>query len=212
MPCLCSPDYPNSPPGDNLLIYHAPISIKFNNSYVANNNRVKFNRSKFDYIFTQQSNYPNSRTFEVQDFKIKLKANQKEYILKEYHFHDHQENVINDDRNGVMEVHFVFQELDQNNYSVLGFIFKLSKHSDKLITNIIKNKRIKVPKFKKYYTYSGSLTKVNPVDIPQLAVNWNLNSKYLKISQKDLDYFRANLCRQSSALQNTNGRNTIFVK
>ena len=237
MPCLCCPDVPPPPNlNDPLLIYHAPISIKYDNSYISHNNHILYKRVQFNYNF-ESTDYVNSRTFVVNNYhhphhhhsnndggdgdggsnndgvenKITLKANEKKFILKEYHFHDHQENVINNDHQGVMEMHFVFQELNQNNYSVIGFIFKLSKHSSRIIRKIKKNQPIKIPKVKNYYTYSGSLTKPNIADIPQLAVNWNLSDRYLKISQKDLDYFRTNLCRYSSVLQNTNGRNTIYV-
>jgi carbonic anhydrase len=217
MPCICSPNTPDIP--DNLKIYHAPININYKSSYISNNNHIKYDNHKFNYTFVETDNYVNSRTFPITTDTTtsaigggnKLYANNKVFTLQEFHFHDHQENVINGDHNCVSEIHFVFQE-SPTNYAVLAFIFKLSNHSSKLVRRIKHNKPFKIPSIKNYYTYSGSLTKVNPSDIPQLAVDWNVNSQYLNITQEDLEYFRTNLCRNSATVQHSNGRNVIYVQ
>jgi len=214
MPCICSPDTPSIP--DNLKIYHAPININYKSCYISSNNHIKYDNTKFNYQFVETNNYVNSRTFTTTASPMggnKLYANNKVFILQEFHLHDYQENVINKDHNGVSEIHFVFKEENSTvNYAVLAFIFKISNHSSKLIRRIKKNKLFKIPNINQYYTFSGSLTKVNIADIPQLAVDWNVSSQYLKITKKDLEYFRTNLCRNSAVVQNSNGRNIIYQK
>jgi carbonic anhydrase len=212
MPCLCSDFVTSDNLSDSLKIYFAPLDIHTKSSYTSNDHTILYNHHKFNYHFNQLPDYVNSRTF-YSDGHNKLHVNGTIFILKEFHFHDHQENIINNDHNGVIELHFVYQEINNPiNYAVLAFIFKLGSKSSKMIRKIKKNKNFKIPNIDNYFTYSGSLTKVNIVDIPQIAVNWNLSDKYLKISQSDLNIIRRDYCRQSSTVQPNNGRNIIYVK
>jgi carbonic anhydrase len=237
-----SNDYPfdddivNNVTDNNLKVYFAPLALKTNSSrnILSKHRPLNYNRNKLNYVFEQVLGYPNSRTFNIlnnsqncsNDHKMPgniFRLNGKVFELAEFHFHDKGENII-DNNQGVAEVHFVFGEKNNNqnnnnndsdsplNNAVLAFLFKEDKQSHKMITRLLNNEPFKIPVIESYFTYSGSLTKPNPSDIPQLAVCWNISTQYLSITRDDLLALRANFSRFSAEPQPSNGRNIVLIR
>ncbi len=200
---------------DPLKIYQSPLALCTDDkqNIVSKHRKLNYERKKICYEFTEIADIPNSRDFTVSN-EIDFKVNDLTFQLADFHFHNKGENII-DGKQGVSELHFVFGEkgiVNPANNAVLAFIFRKAHKSDKIIKRIKEGKKFRIPEIKSYFTYSGSLTKVNPLDIPQLAVCWHISTKPLKISEKDLEYFNCHFNRNHGDIQDRNGRNINFVK
>jgi carbonic anhydrase len=220
MPCLCS-IHANAPPtDDDLKIYFSPLNLNSDDKSLikTSDRKLQYNHDEaVKYAFYEDPTYVNSRIFNTDNKEpIYFKVNQQKFKLIEFHFHDHGENIINNDRQD-MEVHFVFaDDANPSDLAVLAFIFKenTKKHAEstKMIRRIRKNKKFDIPKISKYFTFSGALTKPPGYAVPQVAVAWHVSTEYLDISSDDLAYFRKTFCRQSADVQPRNGRNIALIK
>ncbi len=218
-PCVCCPpdnfddndvDIITDP---NLKIYFAPLTLKTcsDRNIFSENRPLIYERNKLTYKFQEVPNFPNSRIFDVTIFNT-FHLNGKVFNLSEFHIHDKGENII-DDVVGAAEIHFVFEEKDKPmNVAVLAFILVEKDTTHKMITRLLNQESFRIPEIKNYFTYSGSLTKVNPSDIPQLAVCWNISTSYLPITKDDLLQLRTTYARYSADTQPSNGRNIILIK
>lgn len=196
-----------------LKIYFAPLNIFNERNHLINttDRKLDYSNSHVYYEFNYNEVNSNTKTFEVEN-SVPFRVNGINLRLIEFHFHDKAENIISQ-AHGQLEVHFVFQEIGSDlNYAVLGFIFIEGITSDKMISRIKENQIFRIPNIDSYYTFSGSLTKPNILEVPQLAVNWNISAKYLEISSSDLSLFRRKYSRQSADTQPTNGRNIIYAQ
>ena len=221
MPCLCSihADNIRDLTEDELKIYFSPLNLDTNDKSLikSTNRKLHYDHDEgVKYKFDQPTSV-NSRIFNTENKEpIYFKVNQQRFKLIEFHFHDHAENIINNDRQA-MEVHFVFADSENpSDLAVLGYIFEenTQKHakSSEMIRRLRKNKRFDLPKIKQYFTFSGALTKPPGYPIPQVAVAWHVSTDYLEISSDDLAYFRTNFCRQSADVQPRNARNISLIK
>lgn len=225
MSCICSPngliDWTGTNTDDDYLkIYFSPLNLNTDDRSLIKMRERKLHYNHDDsvrYNFVEDPSNVNSRIFNVTNTKpISFDVNDKHFELVEFHFHDHGENIIDNDRQA-MEMHLVFEDpTNPADLAVLAFLLKEDRHkhakSDKMIRKIRNNEKFKIPKIKNYFSYSGALTKPPTYPVPQIAVAWHVSTKYLNISKDDLEYFRANIDRASADIQKRNGRNISLVK
>lgn len=217
---------PDEPIDDNppdipsyLKVYCSPLSLSTRSgSNIRSKSKVLVidNSVPINYEFHQDNRNHDKRTFFPVGHAPLLYLNGVVFQFHEFHFHDRAENVINNERQS-SEIHFVFEELlddpdiPEVNYAVLGFILKEGDVSDPLVTNILKDRPVNIPELTKYFTFSGSLTKPKFVDVPQVAVAWNVSTEYLNITRNDLRLLRAVYARNSAEVQPSNARNICLI-
>lgn len=191
-----------------LKIYLSPIALYPKNSFQSKHTLNLPNR-KIRYLFDQNNSLPE---WKVLNQKYSINNNETIYTLQDFHAHTPSEHSI-DDKKYDIEIHFVFVENDNPiNILVIGYLFKISSKSSKMIRRLLANKPIKLPVIidNNFLTYNGSLTKINLEDIHPLAVNWNVISKIKKITQNDFNIFISK-CRGASILRDDNGRNVTNI-
>jgi carbonic anhydrase len=146
-----------------------------------------------------------------------LTLNGDPYKLLEIHFHTLAEHTVNG-REGVMELHAVFQDEDSKQLAVIGLIYKMGKTNpflQKLLVHGLPQKSTSphitvgsinlgtaFPNIARYYTYAGSLT------TPPCAetVQWFVLQDWAEMSQQQFETFRNVLGNNFRPLQRRNGR------
>ena len=109
----------------------------------------------------RKQNSDNFHVYFVEN-SHKLKLDDKEYELIQFHFHTGSEHTVNNHQ-AKMEIHFVHQSED-NNLLVIGVFAELGEKNKTLSDVFLMANHIQLelkellPKDKSYYTYSGSLT------------------------------------------------------
>lgn len=147
---------------------------------------------------------PNLKQWNVLN-QINTSNNELHYKLSEFHLHQPGEHVIND-KHYPLEIHFVFEDLDDFSILVIGYVFKLASKSSKLISRIIKDKPFSFPKLSSYYSYPGSLT-TQPFDF---NVSWIVMSQPLSVTEKDLEIL-ATRSKNARRIHPRNGRDIVYA-
>lgn len=206
-------------PNDGVQTYLAPLALNLHDkSYIeAKDKPLNYDdKKKVKYCLQVDGNKDHINFVVLNKSPIKFNINGLKYKLDSFHFHDKVEHRIKGVK-GAIEVHFVFEELCDTNVPVpsivaLVFICKKAHESDKVIKSIKKGKPFKIPEVESYITYPGTLTKFNttvPPDPVAFCIPYDF---FLKISKKDLKYFRKHYCRNSSEPKPRNGRIINIVK
>jgi carbonic anhydrase len=120
----CSKGKNQSPidiPYDEFIKYNRPVNVEFYDSY-----NVEIENKE--------------HTIEIsKNLKAKLKIEDNEYELLQFHFHTPSEHRIGGKYHDV-EAHFVFVD-NKGNYSVIGIFYDVSDHQSKFFDPIIYNVR-----------------------------------------------------------------------
>lgn len=217
----------DNPPGpdvpDFLKIYCSPLDLNTESPFnIISSSEVLWydNITSVEYKFHDDNKNIDKRTFFVENKEpFILNLNGTVFKLDEFHLHNLAENVIDGDRQSA-EIHFVFEELIEGdapdvNYAVLAFIFQEIEvgYSDPVVTSILTDTPLDIPDItdSKYFTFSGALTKPNFIDVPQVAVAWNVSTQYLNITGPDLQSLRLKYSRRSAETQPSNARNICLI-
>ena len=138
------------------------------------------------------------------------------YTLSQFHFHTLSEHIVEGNR-GVMELHAVFTDANNNN-AVVGMLYKIGRPNlflQQLITAGLPKLTTSAPvtinrlglgdaftDTSRYYTYAGSLT------TPPCSENvkWVVLKQWAELSPEQFEAFRTILGNDFRPLQNRNQR------
>lgn len=135
--------------------------------------------------------------------KVDVYNNGQAYSLREFHFHQPAEHVLNGEKTA-MEIHFVFKK--GKNIFVVGYTIKFATQTSFILSNVVQKQPIILPDLPKYFTYTGSLT-TPPFNI---NVNWNVSQLRLSITPEDFKKLK-NMSKKSREIQPRDGRTIAFV-
>jgi carbonic anhydrase len=146
-----------------------------------------------------------------------LKVNGDPYKMLEIHFHTLSEHTV-DGRQGVMELHAVFQDEDSKQLAVIGVIYKIGRPNQflqKLLAKGLPQKSTSPNKVvgpidlskaftntSRYYTYGGSLT--TPPCSP--TVQFFILQDWAEMSPQQFQTFHSVVGNNFRPLQQRNGR------
>jgi len=189
----------------------SPINIETNNYKKSDKLQAinfQYNTSNVDII-----NNGHTVQFNVTGDN-KIKFNNKNYKLLQFHFHSLSEHTI-DGKHYPAEIHFVHKNNDKD-YAVISVLIKegkenelLKKYLDKFPS---KNGNFKtdekldlnklLPKEKNYYYYKGSLTTPPCSEV----VSWYLMKSPIEASKEQIQKLSQILHNNYRPVQNLNGR------
>lgn len=195
------------------FVYQSPIVLQDGEDiFYSNKKLTPINGVVKDYKF-----YEDTKEFHVGS-TVEFTTNANKLTLKEFHFHDLGEHVINKQK-GALEIHFVFVS-KTGHITPVGYLIQCigsEKHSDctehikhkhggtsKAIKSIIKGEPFKITPPCPFWSYAGSLTGP-PFDV---NVNWIMADKILRVTEKDLELIRS-FSKGHREIQSRAGRNII---
>lgn len=177
-------------------LVQSPIDIVTTATIKSNLPEIKFNYNAFPI-----KSIDNGHTVQVNsDGKSSITYNGSEYVLKQFHYHDHSEHSV-DGKFSPMEVHFVHQNDQTGAIVILGVLVKggggehpgFAKYISSIPTvktqevtfNDNINPSLMLPANKGYYNYTGSLT-TPPCS---QGMNWIVFKEEVTISDAQLAEF-----------------------
>ncbi len=159
----------------------------------------------------------NGHTLQVNNNGVnKISYNGHDYEFKQFHFHAHSEHQL-DGKSSEMELHLVHQDPNSKALLVLGFFIEPGSANDlfdKVLKNWPKEKEVEqtgtdsidlnsiIPKDKKYFTYTGSLT-TPPCS---QGVSFILFKQHLNFSTEQISAFTAVYDHNARPIQPLNNR------
>lgn len=184
-----------------LSLYQSPISLSSRSpAQYESTAMAKVPRDKLKYRYN-----PDNHEFIVKNkIPISFVYNNALYLLEEFHFHQPGEHKLNGHRYP-LEFHIVFS-LKTAPIIVLGLMVKLSDRTSTILSRIIAGKKIRIPHFTDYWSYSGSLTTGSFTG----DINWLINQRILEVTPSDLAILKK-LSKSARPLQPRYGRNVVLA-